>query len=127
MLLRSLAIAAVGLGLGIAVPAVANAYPAFTTGSVNVRTGPGVGYAKITSLPAGAGVDVQFCQPGWCRVGYWAGLGWVSANYLSVGARYDRRFYLRQQPGLYFRFNFGPRRGPWPGPGPGPGPWPWWW
>lgn len=125
MLLRSLAIAVVGLGLGIAAPTVASAYPAFTTGSVNVRTGPGVGFPKITSLVRGTGVDIRYCQPSWCRVGYWGGSGWVSASYLSVGGpRFDRRFYPRRAPGLYFRFNFGPPAGP--GPFPGPFMYPWW-
>lgn len=125
MLLRSLAIAAVGLGLGFAAPTVANAYPAFTTGSVNVRTGPGIGYPKITSLPRGTQVDIRGCQPSWCRVGFWSGSGWVSAAYLSaVGPRFERRLYLNR-PGLYFRFNFGPQ--PHPRPWPGPFMSPWWW
>jgi len=125
MLLRSLAIAVVSLGLGFAVPTVASAYPALTTGSVNVRTGPGVGFFKITTLLPGTPVDIRYCQPAWCHVGFWNGSGWVSAAYLNAG---PRRLYPRR--GVpYFRFYFGPGPGPFPAPGPFPTPWPYppWW
>lgn len=128
--LRSLAITAVGLALGALMPTVADAYPAYTSGSLNVRVGPGVGYPKITTLSPGAPVDVHYCQPSWCEIGFWGGSGWVSASYLVTGApRFDRRFYARRVPTEpYIQLYFGPRRA-WPGPGPFPGPFPnpWWW
>jgi uncharacterized protein YraI len=124
MLRRLLAIAAIGLGLGVTVPTVASAYSAFTTGALNVRFGPGVSYPKVGTLAYGTPVDVQFCQPGWCRIGYWGGTGWVSAKYLSTvpQRRYVRR--VQPAPGIYFRFNFG---SPGPYPYPYPMPSPWWW
>jgi uncharacterized protein YraI len=125
MVRRSLAIAAVCFGLIVSVPAIAHAYTLFTTGALNVRLGPGVQFAKIGALTYGTPVDVQFCQPGWCRIGYWGGTGWVSARYLSAVPQ-QRRYVRRYQPapGIYFRFDFGsPPPNPWPNPWP-PYPWP---
>jgi uncharacterized protein YraI len=125
---RSFAIGVFGLGLAFAVPTVADAYLALTTGSVNVRVGPGVGFARIATLPPGAQVDVRYCQPGWCQIGFWNGGGWVSAAYLNAGPRMGPRIYPRRSV-PYFRFYFGPGPGPAPGPWPLPAPWPYppWW
>lgn len=99
MKLRSLATAALGLGLVMAVPAVAQAYTNYTTNSVNFRAGPGVGYRSYGALPAGTAVDVHYCQPDWCRASSYLGTGWVSSHYLS-GARlvYPPRYYPRYYP-----------------------------
>ena len=69
----------------IATTAAATAAPAFATGSVNVRTGPGTHYAKVDTLRRGEQVDVLQCQGGWCYVQKSGPDGWVSANYLSRG------------------------------------------
>lgn len=61
------------------------AYSAIATGSVNVRTGPGVGYAKVGTLQRNEQVEVNQCQAGWCFVQRNGADGWVSANYLSRG------------------------------------------
>lgn len=128
MLHRLLAIAAVGLGLGVSVPTVALAYAGYTTGGVNVRVAPSASSPKITTLARGTPVDVRFCQPGWCSVSFWGGAGWISARYLSVGAA-PRAFYSQQiAPGFYFRFGTQrrwpppPYFNPWPDPPP-----PSWW
>lgn len=69
---------------------------ALVTTDLNLRTGPGTGYATITSMPNGALVDVRGCTRGysWCRVNWRGYDGWASANYLaqSTGA-YDGRAY----------------------------------
>jgi uncharacterized protein YraI len=123
---RSLAIVAVCFGLIVSAPAIAHAYTLFTSGALNVRLGPGVQFAKIGTLTYGSPVDVHFCQPGWCRIGYWGGIGWVSARYLSAVPQ-QRRYVRRYQPapGIYFRFNFGSPSPRWT-PNP-PLPPPWWW
>ncbi|SHF15949.1 Uncharacterized conserved protein YraI [Kaistia soli DSM 19436] len=77
---RLVAVAALGFSL-IAGSALAD--DAFTTGSVNMRTGPGTGYAKIGTLPRGTGVDVLGCTSGWCQVSAGGAPGWVSDNYLA--------------------------------------------
>jgi uncharacterized protein YraI len=66
--------------------AVADAASARLTGNVNLRAGPGTQYYKVTSLPAGAPVEVFGCLPQytWCDIGYGGLRGWVSARYLSV-------------------------------------------
>jgi len=54
------------------------------TGNVNMRTGPGTGYGIITTIPAGAQVELFGC-PGWCQVAYAGREGWVSSNYVGRG------------------------------------------
>ncbi len=94
MKLRSLATAALGLGLVMAVPAVAQAYTNYTTDSVNFRAGPGVGYHSYGALPAGTPVDVHYCQADWCRATSFLGTGWVSSYYLEGARRiYPRRYF----------------------------------
>lgn len=63
--------------------AAAFAYGAHTTTNLNVRTGPGAGYAKVGTLPAGFRVNVAGCQPGWCRIHGGGVSGWVSSGYLD--------------------------------------------
>ena len=64
--------------------ASAFAQPGVATGAVNVRTGPGTGYAKVGTLSAGELVDVKQCQGSWCFVDRNGGTdGWASANYLQ--------------------------------------------
>jgi uncharacterized protein YraI len=56
------------------------------TGSVNLRTGPGVSYARMTSLPQGSLVHVHACTPSfsWCHVSHGHLSGWASARYMAA-------------------------------------------
>lgn len=65
----------------------AMAAPAYATSNVNVRSGPGTGYAAIDTLRRGDPVDVQQCQGSWCYVIKPGPDGWVSASYLDRGGR----------------------------------------
>ena len=67
----------------LATTATAFAAPAYATGNVNVRSGPGTGYARVDVLYRGQEVDVQYCRGSWCFVEKRGPDGWVSANYLS--------------------------------------------
>ncbi|MBD8063976.1 SH3 domain-containing protein [Devosia sp. PTR5] len=71
----------------IATTAAASAAPAYATSNVNVRTGPGTGYAVIDALRRGEQVDVQYCRGSWCFVQKRGPDGWVSASYLDRGGR----------------------------------------
>ncbi len=76
------------LSLAIAATLIAGAAlaaPATATSGVNVRTGPGGGYAKVDTLHAGEAVDVKQCQGSWCYVEHNGPDGWVSKNYLAYG------------------------------------------
>lgn len=64
----------------------ASAAPGVATGNVNLRTGPGSGYARIATIPAGARVEVLRCA-GWCEVVFAGRRGWASAAYISRGYR----------------------------------------
>lgn len=69
----------------LATTAAASAAPAFATGNVNVRSGPGTHYGRVDVLYRGQQVDVVQCQGSWCYVEKRGPDGWVSANYLSRG------------------------------------------
>jgi len=70
---------AVFLGTG-----VAQAAPGYTTGSVNLRTGPSTAYPRVATIPRGAAIEIFDCQS-WCSVS-WRGLsGWVSGSYVRFG------------------------------------------
>ncbi|MBS7542716.1 SH3 domain-containing protein [Ancylobacter oerskovii] len=70
---------------GAALPSASRAYAsgapaaasnATTTANANVRAGPGAGYERLGTLPAGFPVTVESCADGWCRTQY----GYVSAR-----------------------------------------------
>src|SRR5690606_2009414 len=105
----------------------ASAAPGVATGAVNVRTGPGTGYAKIGTLAAGEVVDVKQCQGSWCFVDRTSGTdGWASKNYLapyegggsgSGGSDIPFNFGMTVGPGGP-SFSFGIGDGPLPPPAP---------
>jgi Bacterial SH3 domain len=74
----------VGTALALAIPAAAEA--AYTTASVNLRSGPGTDYGVVITLPISAYVDVHYCQPSWCNVSSNGYNGWIAAEYVG-GAR----------------------------------------
>ena len=59
------------------------AEPGMATGNVNMRSGPGTEYPVITTIPAGAPVEVMGCQS-WCQVAYGGAQGFVSGRYVST-------------------------------------------
>lgn len=73
----------------LATTATAFAAPAFATGNVNVRSGPGTGYSRVDTLRRGEQVDVLECRGSWCYIEKRGPDGWVSANYLSRGGGWD--------------------------------------
>jgi len=70
--------------LFLAATGIAAAAPGVATGNVNLRTGPGTGYARIATIPAGARVEILRC-PRWCEVVHAGRRGWVSASYIARG------------------------------------------
>jgi hypothetical protein len=105
----------------IATTAAASAAPAFATGNVNVRSGPGTYYAKVDVLRRGEQVDVLQCQGSWCYVEKRGPDGWVSANYLARGGNdWDDDDWDRPYPPRPPHWNPRPPRPPhW-----NPNPWP---
>ncbi len=101
MKLHALATVVLGMGLALAVPAVAQAYTSYTSDLVNLRAGPGVGYSSYGALPAGTPVEVFYCQPGWCKTSSFLGTGWVSARYLEGGRRVYPQPYPEPYPDPY--------------------------
>lgn len=84
MLTRPLLSAAVLAG-ALLTASAANAAPGVATGDVNMRSGPGTGYSVITTIPAGAPLEIYGCSS-WCQVGYAGTQGYVSGNYVSGAA-----------------------------------------
>ena len=90
MRIRSLAVAVALLAFGM--PTTASAYETMTTNAVNVRAGAGTNSVRITTLPPGAFVWVDFCRRGWCAIKAPGLKGWVSARYLgSTGGAFVYR------------------------------------
>ena len=87
MSLRLFAVLA-GLFLALAMTSAAEAYPGYATGTVNLRTGPGVNYSRILGIPGGSPVEIYDCSYGWCQVGYAGYTGWAIQTYLSSGPGY---------------------------------------
>ena len=51
---------------------------------LNVRTGPGTGYPRISTIPGGSSVEILGCTPdNWCDVVWFQLRGWVSGDYLD--------------------------------------------
>jgi uncharacterized protein YraI len=75
-----------GAGLVAVSAGAALAYPATVTADLNLRSGPGVGYGVVATMPAGAQVDVQQClDNGWCELAFAGAVGYASGNYLEGG------------------------------------------
>ncbi|MEJ5079537.1 MULTISPECIES: SH3 domain-containing protein [unclassified Ochrobactrum] len=74
------------IALGVFSAGAAQAANAIVTTSLNVRTGPGTGYASLGSIPSRAPVNVQGCTSGygWCQVSYGGLNGWASSRYLAM-------------------------------------------
>jgi len=109
----------------LATTATAFAAPAFATGNVNVRSGPGTGYSRVDTLRRGEQVDVQYCRGSWCYIEKRGPDGWVSASYLSRGGNpgwgdndgWDRPPHWNPRPPRPPHWNPNPRP-------PRPQPWP---
>lgn len=56
----------------------------FTTATVNMRSGPGTGYSKITTLPKDSSVIVINSKDGWYLVKWDNYQGYISGKYLEV-------------------------------------------
>lgn len=86
------------LALGVFSASAAQAANAIVTTNLNVRTGPGTGYAILGSIPSRAPVNVQGCTSGygWCQVNYGRLSGWASSRYLAIregsSGRYSNDF-----------------------------------
>src|SRR5262245_48833544 len=74
------ATAALALTAGAAAAATAVAQT-----ELNMRTGPGTGYAVVATIPGGAPVEVLNCSGSWCRVVYAGREGYASRSYLGLG------------------------------------------
>ena len=83
MKMRTMTIGAVTAML-LAVPSIAEAPRARTTGTVNLRTGPSTGYAKVATLPAGARISVGGNIGGWYHVSYNGLNGFVTGSCVSM-------------------------------------------
>ena len=82
---KTLMAAGVAAAALLATSVSAFAAPAYATGNVNVRSGPGTQYSRVDALVRGQQVDVQQCRGSWCYVVKSGPDGWVSSNYLNRG------------------------------------------
>lgn len=84
---RSMIPAAFGAALLMAATSAAALTPAVTTDPLNLRAGPGPGYAVTSVLAEGTSVSVLGCidNSNWCRVDASGSVGYVYSDYLNIG------------------------------------------
>jgi SH3-like domain-containing protein len=70
---------------GEPVPAQAGPPPAVAATNVNLRQGPGTTYNIVTTIPAGAPVNIAGCNAGWCQVTFQGQNGYVIASSVGQG------------------------------------------
>ena len=56
----------------------------YTTAGVNLRSGPGTSYNRITTVDFGEKVQVAARENGWAFVNTGSRFGWISSDYLST-------------------------------------------
>lgn len=59
-------------------------YVYYTTGGVNLRSGPGTSYDKITTVSLGTEVQAAAKQDGWTFVAVNGSFGWINSDYLAT-------------------------------------------
>lgn len=74
------------IALGVLGAGAAQAANAISTANLNIRTGPGAGYASRGAIPNGAPITVHGCTSGygWCQVSYGSVYGWSSSRYIAI-------------------------------------------
>ena len=71
--------AVMGFLMGLMITtATASALEATTASALSLREGPGTGYARLVTMPAGARVEVRGCREGWCTVNWDGYAGYAS-------------------------------------------------
>jgi hypothetical protein len=103
------------LGLVASVSLLASAVSAFAapatvTAHVNVRSGPGVEYRAVGSVPRNTVVDLGQCRGEWCQISSYGLSGWVSSQYLVDAPLPSPQPQPQPQPGW--------EQPNWPNPGP---------
>ena len=99
---------ATGLGAAAVLMTAGIASAAVATTTVNVRTGPGVGYNAIDTLSRGEQVAIVDRDGSWCAVQKSGPDGWVACAYLSNGV-IIRQPSVRVSPSVSFNFGIGVR------------------
>ena len=59
-------------------------YIYYTTGGVNLRSGPGTSYDKVATVSLGSEVQAAAKQDGWTFVSVDGKFGWINSDYLST-------------------------------------------
>jgi uncharacterized protein YraI len=81
---------------------------AVVTDNLNLRSGPGIRYAVIDAMPAGASVRVHSCSASWCRVAWNGQEGYASRNYLARGGSAAYESYAYQPESSYQSYAYQP-------------------
>lgn len=111
MLKRSI-LAGAAFAAAALLPGIAAAQNAFAVTSVNLRAGPGTQYPVVTTVNAGAGLNVYGCLSdwSWCDISYRGIRGWMSGRYVEqtyAGRRVLVPDYGRRIGVPVVSFNFG--------------------
>ncbi len=94
--------------LFLAATSLAEAATGWVVSPLHLRTGPSAQHRVITTMPAGARVDIVRCTS-WCEL-YFAGRhGWASARYISTSRRMGPPVYAPPPPPTIYWY-YGPPR-----------------
>lgn len=107
MSLKSNLIKALGLGVVVTAVSAGAAFAAVSTGSVNVRSGPGTSYHTVDRLFPGEVVAITDRDGRWCEVSKPGPDGWVHCAYLSQTRMIDRGSRFDRSPSFSFSFGNG--------------------
>lgn len=69
----------------------AAAAPAYVLSTVNMRAGPATTHEIVTKIPAGALVDANNCNAGWCEVVWRDKTGFAVVTALDLSGRVPQR------------------------------------
>jgi uncharacterized protein YraI len=93
----------VSLALGVSlIPAAALAVPGSVSTDLQLRSGPGTNYGVITTIPAGAPINIDNCLDGlnWCQVTYGGQTGYSYARYLLADSGGGQTVVITENPSV---------------------------
>lgn len=81
----------------LSLTSVSEAATGFATASVNMRACPSSGCDRILVVPAGASVEIYYCDK-WCQIGYGRHVGYAYGQYIAIPGHSKPPEFVRRLP-----------------------------